>query len=57
MDTPERVPAEDLARTATILASVAYHLAERPEPLPRFAPGSLPPLPAVPGSLPAGGGR
>lgn len=57
VDTPERVPAEDLARTATILASVAYHLAERPEPLPRFAPGSLPPLPAAPGSLPAGGGR
>jgi Zn-dependent M28 family amino/carboxypeptidase len=48
VDTLERVPPEDLARTATIMASVAYHLASRPEPLPRFTKADLPPVPALP---------
>ncbi|HOD32980.1 MAG TPA: hypothetical protein PKO12_05845, partial [Holophaga sp.] len=45
VDSYERVPAEDVARTATILASVALHLADRPEPLPRFTRQTVPPLP------------
>lgn len=53
VDTVERVPAEDLARTATILASVAYHLANRPEPMPRFGKDDLPPVPALPVPPPA----
>lgn len=48
VDTIERVPAEDLSRTATILAAVAYHLAERPQMLPRFGKEDLPPIPVVP---------
>lgn len=50
VDTVERVPAEDIARTATILASVAYHLANRPEKLPAFGKDDLPPIPALPAS-------
>lgn len=48
VDTVERVPPEDLARTATILASVAYHLANREQPLPRFGKADLPPIPPMP---------
>jgi Zn-dependent M28 family amino/carboxypeptidase len=56
VDTVERVPAEDLSRTATILASVAYHLANREQPLPRFGKADLPPVPALPSAaLPASG--
>lgn len=48
LDTYERVPPEDVARTATILASVAFHLANRPEPFPRFTLRNVPPLPQAP---------
>ena len=51
VDTLERVPAEDVAHTATIMASVAYHLANRNERLPAFGKEDLPPLPALPAAL------
>ena len=54
VDTSERVPPEDLARTATVLAAVAYHLANRPEPLPRFSKDDMPPLPPMPVAAPSG---
>lgn len=57
VDTIERVPPEDLARTATILASVAYHLANRAEPLPRFGKDDLPPIPPMPSPVPAPSGK
>jgi Zn-dependent M28 family amino/carboxypeptidase len=55
VDTVERIPPEDLARTATILAAVAYHLANREQPLPRFDKDDLPPIPVLP--TPAGSGK
>lgn len=48
VDTVERVPVEDIARTATIMASVAYHLANRNERFPAFSKDDLPPIPAMP---------
>ena len=57
VDTIERVPPEDLARTATILASVAYHLANRAEPLPRFGKDDQPPIPPMPSPVPAPSGK
>ena len=48
VDTVERVPVEDLARTATIMASVAYHLANRSEKFPAFGKDDLPPIPVMP---------
>jgi len=48
VDTVERVPVEDIARTATIMASVAYHLANRSEKFPAFSKDDLPPIPAMP---------
>lgn len=54
VDTIERVPSADLSRTATILASVAYHLANREQPLPRFGKDDLPPIPAMPAATPSG---
>jgi len=53
VDTVERVPVEDIARTATIMASVAFHLANRGERLPAFGKDDLPPIPAMPVSVPA----
>lgn len=55
VDTVERVPPADLARTATILASVAFHLANREQPLPRFGKEDLPPIPALPAPPPGSG--
>ncbi|MDP2875043.1 MAG: M20/M25/M40 family metallo-hydrolase [Holophaga sp.] len=48
VDTVERVPIEDIARTATIMASVAYHLANRSERFPAFGKNDLPPIPVMP---------
>jgi hypothetical protein len=48
VDTVERVPVQDISRTATIMASVAYHLANRAEKLPSFGKADLPPLPEPP---------
>lgn len=45
LDTLERVPVQDVQRTATILAGVAFHLANRKEGLPRFSETELPKLP------------
>ncbi len=45
LDTYERLVPEDLIRNATVLASVALHLANRTERLPRFQGTELPPLP------------
>lgn len=44
LDTVERVPPQDVQRTATVLAHVAYQLATRPERLPHFSPAELPVL-------------
>ncbi len=48
IDTLDRVPPEDVKRTAAVLASVAIHLAQRPERLPFFTKATLPPPPAEP---------
>lgn len=48
VDTMERVLPEDLASSATILASVAFHLANRTESLPCFQKDDLPPIPKLP---------
>jgi len=48
VDTVERVPVEDISRTATIMASVAYHLASRSEKFPAFGKDDLPPIPPMP---------
>ncbi|MCE1229278.1 MAG: M20/M25/M40 family metallo-hydrolase [Firmicutes bacterium] len=51
VDTLERVPVDDISRTATVMASVAYHLANRAEKLPAFTKEDLPPIPALPAAL------
>ncbi len=48
LDTLERVPPEDPKRTAAVLASVAWHLANREERLPFFTKETLPPVPPPP---------
>ncbi len=48
LDAWERLIPEDLSRNASLLASVALHLANRPERLPRFQGVDLPPLPKAP---------
>jgi carboxypeptidase Q len=48
LDTYERVLPEDVARNATVFASVAYHIANRAERLPRWKASDFPPLPAAP---------
>ncbi len=45
IDTYERILPEDVSRSATVLASVTFHLANRPERLPRWKLEELPPLP------------
>lgn len=53
LDTLERIPPEDPKRTAAVLASVAWHLATRPERLPFFTKDTLPPVPPAPPAPPA----
>jgi hypothetical protein len=43
LDTYERVVEEDVKRSAIVIASVAYHLAMRDEPLARFPRAEMPP--------------
>jgi hypothetical protein len=43
LDTYERVVEEDVKRSAIVIASVAYHLAMRDEPLTRFPRAEMPP--------------
>jgi len=45
IDTLDRVPAQDVQRTSAVLASVAYHLAQREERLPFFTKEAMPPVP------------
>jgi hypothetical protein len=45
IDTLDRVAPQDVQRTAAVLASVAYHLAQRPERLPFFSKEQMPPVP------------
>jgi hypothetical protein len=52
IDTLERVPLQDAQRSAAVLASVAYHLAQREERLPFFTRETLP-APARPEEAPA----
>ena len=49
LDTYERIVEEDVKRTAIVAASLAYHLAMRDEPLPRFTRATMP-LPPPPRS-------
>lgn len=52
LDTYERIVPEDVMHNAVITASVMLGLANREQMLPRFAPGSMPEVPAA-----RGGGR
>jgi len=45
IDTLDRVPPEDVKRTSAVLASVAWHLANREQRLPFFTKETLPPNP------------
>jgi hypothetical protein len=51
LDTYERIVPEDVMHNAVLSASLMWHLANRPELLPRFAPNEMPAVP------PARGGR
>lgn len=42
VDTYERILEDDLKQAAVVVAATAYHLANRPERLPRFAPDAMP---------------
>jgi Zn-dependent M28 family amino/carboxypeptidase len=42
LDTYERVVPEDMKQAATVVAAVAWHMASREEPLPRFAKDGMP---------------
>jgi hypothetical protein len=46
LDTYERIIEEDVKGNAIVIAAVLYELAMRDEMVPRFAPGTMPPLPA-----------
>lgn len=48
VDSPERVPMDDVQANAAILAYVAFELANRSEPMPRFTAADLPPIPEMP---------
>jgi hypothetical protein len=51
LDTYERIVPEDVIRNAILSASVALHLANRDDMLPRFAPDKMPPVPAGRGGV------
>ena len=46
LDTYERIVPEDVMHNAVVTASLVYHLANRDQMLPRFAPGEMPAIPA-----------
>lgn len=55
LDTYERVVEADVKKSATVIASMLYHLAMRDEMLPRFASGDMPapaPAPGAPSATP-----
>lgn len=45
LDTYERIVEQDVKQSAIVIASAAYHLAMRDEPLPRFSRAEMPPPP------------
>lgn len=47
VDSVERVPMDEVARNATMLASVLYHLAQRQEHFPHFTQGDMPAFPEL----------
>jgi carboxypeptidase Q len=47
LDTFERIVPGDVRNNALVLATVAWRLAEREEPMPRFSRPDMPPLPAA----------
>lgn len=49
LDTYERIIEDDVKKSAIIVAAAVYHLATRPDLLPRFKAGEMPPLPRPPG--------
>jgi hypothetical protein len=57
LDTYERIVPADVMGNAVISASLMYHLANRDENLPRFAPKDMPAVPAGRGGGGGGGGR
>lgn len=46
LDTYERIVEEDAIKSAIVVAAAVYHLAMRPEPLPRFTKAEMPSRPA-----------
>jgi Zn-dependent M28 family amino/carboxypeptidase len=50
LDTYERIIEDDVKTSATVIASVLYHLAMRDPMLPRFSKDQMPPLPQRSGS-------
>ncbi len=53
LDTYERIVWEDVKKSAVAIASAVYHLANREQMLPRFAPDQMPPPPGGRGGGPA----
>ena len=45
LDTYERIVEQDVRDAAVVIAATLYHLAMRPEPLPRFPADKMPPAP------------
>lgn len=45
LDTYERIVEDDVKKSAVVIAAAVYQLAMRDEPLARFKPGEMPPLP------------
>lgn len=45
LDTYERIIEDDAKKSATVIAAALFYLAMRDEPLPRFSPEQMPPLP------------
>jgi carboxypeptidase Q len=45
LDTYERIIEDDAIKSAIVVAATVYHLAMRPEPLPRFTKDEMPPRP------------
>ena len=52
LDTYERIVEDDVKKSAIIVAAAVYHLATRPDLLPRFKAGEMPALPGAPSPSP-----
>ncbi|MBS1872812.1 MAG: M20/M25/M40 family metallo-hydrolase [Acidobacteria bacterium] len=53
LDTYERIVPEDAQKSAIVIASAVWHVANRDEMLPRFAKDQMPPAPKPEGARPA----